>query len=170
VFRALPVHLQEALHKRHLVYIVRVMSVGWTNPGAANWHDTHAIYQVSLMFMWPETTRCENYAVLLPQHVSGTNMPIIRSTINKDHILRAVLTPSCPALHNPGGFPGMATKYRKLLILLLMMGILLPLTSWGNNTAYFVVSSWFFTFTISNVVCAVPPKDEHVLLDTCTGP
>jgi hypothetical protein len=25
------------------------------------------------------------YAVLLPQHVSGTNMPIIRSTINKLH-------------------------------------------------------------------------------------
>jgi hypothetical protein len=25
-----------------------------------------------------ETTRCEKYAVLLPQHVSGTNMPIIR--------------------------------------------------------------------------------------------
>jgi hypothetical protein len=24
------------------------------------------------------------------------------------HILRAVLTPSSPALHNPGGFPGMA--------------------------------------------------------------
>jgi hypothetical protein len=28
MFRALLVHLQEALHKRHLVYCVRVMSVG----------------------------------------------------------------------------------------------------------------------------------------------
>jgi hypothetical protein len=43
------------------------------------------------------------YAVLLPQHVSGT-------------ILGAVLAPSSPALHNPGGFPGMATSKRKLLI------------------------------------------------------
>jgi hypothetical protein len=43
VFRALLAHPQEALHKRHLVYCVRVMSVGYTrigvfhsNPGAAN--------------------------------------------------------------------------------------------------------------------------------------
>jgi hypothetical protein len=28
MFRAKPVHLQEAMHKRHLVYWVRVMSVG----------------------------------------------------------------------------------------------------------------------------------------------
>jgi hypothetical protein len=30
MFRALPAHPQEALHKRHLVYCVRVMSVGCT--------------------------------------------------------------------------------------------------------------------------------------------
>jgi hypothetical protein len=30
VFRALLAHRQEALHKRHLVYCVRVMSVGCT--------------------------------------------------------------------------------------------------------------------------------------------
>jgi hypothetical protein len=54
--RALLAQLQEALHKRHLVYCVRVMSVGCTrirvfhsNPGAANWHKTHAIYQVPLV-------------------------------------------------------------------------------------------------------------------------
>jgi hypothetical protein len=33
-----------------------------------------------------------------------------------------------------------------LLIVLLMMGILVPETCWGNKTAYFVASSWFFAF------------------------
>jgi hypothetical protein len=37
---------QEALNKRHLVYYVRVMSDGCTMIGAANRHNTHAIYQV----------------------------------------------------------------------------------------------------------------------------
>jgi hypothetical protein len=36
MFRALLAHPQEALHKRHLVYCVRVMSAGFTNPDAAN--------------------------------------------------------------------------------------------------------------------------------------
>jgi hypothetical protein len=61
MFRALLVHPQEALHKRHLVYCVRVMTVGcyqgWRGTGvgdtptlaAANWHNTHAIYQVPLV-------------------------------------------------------------------------------------------------------------------------
>jgi hypothetical protein len=35
MFRALLAHSQEALHKRHLVYCVRVMSVGGTRPGVA---------------------------------------------------------------------------------------------------------------------------------------
>jgi hypothetical protein len=44
-FRALLAHLQQALHKRHLVYCVRVMSVGCTRiKVAANCHNTHAIY------------------------------------------------------------------------------------------------------------------------------
>jgi hypothetical protein len=34
MFRALLAYPQEALHKRHLVYCVRVMSVGCTN-----WHN-----------------------------------------------------------------------------------------------------------------------------------
>jgi hypothetical protein len=29
-----------------------------------------------------------------------------------------------------------------------MMGILVPETCWGNKTAYFVASGWFFTFTM----------------------
>jgi hypothetical protein len=33
MFRALLVHPQEVLHKRHLVYCVRVMSVGCTRVG-----------------------------------------------------------------------------------------------------------------------------------------
>jgi hypothetical protein len=35
MFRALLAHPQEAIHKQHLVYCVRVMSVG----GTANWHN-----------------------------------------------------------------------------------------------------------------------------------
>jgi hypothetical protein len=36
MFRALLAHPQEAVHNRHLVYCVRVMSVGCTSIGAAN--------------------------------------------------------------------------------------------------------------------------------------
>jgi hypothetical protein len=36
-----------------------------------------------------------------------------------------------------------------LLTVLLMMGILVPETCWGNKTAYFVASSRFCTFTVS---------------------
>jgi hypothetical protein len=36
MFRALLAHPQEALHKRHLVYCVRVMSVGCTKIEASN--------------------------------------------------------------------------------------------------------------------------------------
>jgi hypothetical protein len=32
-----------------------------------------------------------------------------------------------------------------------MMGILVPETCWGNKTAYFAASSWFFTFTKSKM-------------------
>jgi hypothetical protein len=44
MFRAILAHSQEALHKRHLVYCVRVMF--HCNRGTANWHYTKAIYQV----------------------------------------------------------------------------------------------------------------------------
>jgi hypothetical protein len=97
------------------------------NQQQINRKTPRAVYQDfvrNLMFMWPcivdivkvkKQLDATNYAVLLPQHVSGTNTPIIRSTINKllqllgGHILQIVLTSSSPALHNPGGFPGMAT-------------------------------------------------------------
>jgi hypothetical protein len=34
MFRSLLAHLQEALHKRHLVFRLRIMSVGCTSTGA----------------------------------------------------------------------------------------------------------------------------------------
>jgi hypothetical protein len=50
MFRTLLAHLQEALHQLYLVYCVHVMSVGCTSSTpilvAANWHNTHTIYQV----------------------------------------------------------------------------------------------------------------------------
>jgi hypothetical protein len=49
MFQALLAHPQEAMHKWHFVCCVRIMSVGCTNPGAANWHNMHAIYQVSFV-------------------------------------------------------------------------------------------------------------------------
>jgi hypothetical protein len=39
MFRAILTHLQEVLHRRHLVYFVRVVSVGCT---AANWQHTRS--------------------------------------------------------------------------------------------------------------------------------
>jgi hypothetical protein len=41
MFRALLTHLQEALHKRHLLYAAPGLEFH-SNPGAANWHNTHA--------------------------------------------------------------------------------------------------------------------------------
>jgi hypothetical protein len=49
MFRALLAHPQEALHKLHLVFCLRVMSVDW-NPGAANWHNAHAKYEVQFVY------------------------------------------------------------------------------------------------------------------------
>jgi hypothetical protein len=44
MFRALLAHLKEALQKQHLVYCVSVMRNGGNSkPGAANWHNTHAV-------------------------------------------------------------------------------------------------------------------------------
>jgi hypothetical protein len=51
---------------------------------------------------------------------------------------------------------------RYLLTVLLMMGILVPETCWGNKTAHFVASSWFFTFT-------VPTMHGHVDITTMHG-
>jgi hypothetical protein len=50
MFRTLLAHPQDSLHKRHLVQCVRVRSVGCTTPGAANWHNTHALYQLLLVY------------------------------------------------------------------------------------------------------------------------
>jgi hypothetical protein len=51
MFRALLAHPQEVLHKLHLVYCVRAISVGCGTVAVksqltANWHYTHAIYQM----------------------------------------------------------------------------------------------------------------------------
>jgi hypothetical protein len=45
MFRALRACPQEELHKRHLVYCVRVMS-GGCYQDLSGTHNTHAIYQV----------------------------------------------------------------------------------------------------------------------------
>jgi hypothetical protein len=42
MFRELLAHPQEALHKRHLVYCVRVMSVGCTGTGLELRHQFHS--------------------------------------------------------------------------------------------------------------------------------
>jgi hypothetical protein len=53
MFRTLLANPQEALHKRHLVYCKHVMSVDCarihSNPGAANLHNTHTVYQESFV-------------------------------------------------------------------------------------------------------------------------
>jgi hypothetical protein len=47
MFRSLLAHFQEVLHKQHLVYCVRVMSVGCNNPGAEQSRAEHSRVQQS---------------------------------------------------------------------------------------------------------------------------
>jgi hypothetical protein len=42
MFRALPAHPQEALHKRHLVYCVRIMSVGCDTVATVIYYDARS--------------------------------------------------------------------------------------------------------------------------------
>jgi hypothetical protein len=55
MFQASLAHPQEMQHKHHLVYCVCVMD---SNPGAANGHNTHAVYQVSLVQHMYEVQFC----------------------------------------------------------------------------------------------------------------
>jgi hypothetical protein len=89
------------------------------------------------------------YSILFPQHVSGTNMAIIRSraTSFEQCSLQAAQRYTTQAAFQV--WPPKSGSY--LLIVLLMMGIFVPETCWGNKTAYFVASSWFFTFTMSTM-------------------
>jgi hypothetical protein len=74
MFRALLAHPQEALHKRQLVYCMRVMStqtavgilhacyVSWlhqdfSGTGAAYIHNTHAVYQLLFMQLLPKMSK-----------------------------------------------------------------------------------------------------------------
>jgi hypothetical protein len=103
---------------------------------------------------------------LLPQHVSGTNMSIIRSTISEYLPLLggslATSSEQCSLLaaqHYTTQatfqvWPPKSGRYS--LIVLLMMDILVPETCWGNKTAYCVASSWFLTFT----------KQEYIYFET----
>jgi hypothetical protein len=54
MFQASLAHPLEALHKRHLVYCLHIMSVGCR--GTANWH-THAIYQVPFVQHLPRISK-----------------------------------------------------------------------------------------------------------------
>jgi hypothetical protein len=52
MFRALIAHPQEALHRRHLVYCVHVMSVGCTRieaSGNACYHSVQNVFSSSLL-------------------------------------------------------------------------------------------------------------------------
>jgi hypothetical protein len=82
MFRALPAHLQKALHKQQLVYCVRVRSVGfyqdwssWSstpNLVANNWHNTHARTQT---YIYTDTvSRYTHCALCLIMDVSETPM------------------------------------------------------------------------------------------------
>jgi hypothetical protein len=51
VYRALLAHPQEELNKRYIACVLCLLTAPGldqfhSNPGAANWHNTHAIYQV----------------------------------------------------------------------------------------------------------------------------
>jgi glutathione synthase/RimK-type ligase-like ATP-grasp enzyme len=55
-----------------------------------------------------------------PNQNSGRELCIIRECGPTGHILRAVHTSNSPALHKPGGFPGLATKAELTMVLLVM--------------------------------------------------
>jgi hypothetical protein len=133
---------------------------------------------------------------LLPQHVSGTNMPIVGSTISEylpllgghtwkaARVVRTGLlgvntarrmwpdlgTEQCLLQETERCKTQAAFQVRPpksgsyLLIVLLMMGILVPETCWGNKTAYFVTSSWFFNFTMSTMHGHMNSKVQGLLL------
>jgi hypothetical protein len=54
MFRALLAHPQEALHKRHLVYCVRVMSVGcyqeWSGTGVGDITLHHVVFTIPIYY------------------------------------------------------------------------------------------------------------------------
>jgi hypothetical protein len=86
-------------------------------------------------------------------HTHTTNDPLPRAVTSLTNWLLAK-PPHCNTLHHNTRahyfaylfqvWPPKSGSY--LLIVLLMMGILVPETCWGNKTAYFVASSWSFTF------------------------
>jgi hypothetical protein len=83
---------------------------------------------------------------LLPQHVSGHTWPHPPSSV---HSKKAQCSTTQAAFQV---WP--PKRGRHPLIVLLMMGILVPETCWGNKnckTAYFVASIRFFTFTMSTM-------------------
>jgi hypothetical protein len=102
----------------------------------------------------------------LPQHVSGINMPIIRSTISKylpllvGHTWKAAwvvphwVSWSVHCSEDVARLWPHPKSGRYSLILLLMMGILVPKSVEAiktAKTAYFVAYSRFFTFTVSKM-------------------
>jgi hypothetical protein len=52
MFRALVAHPQEALHKRHLVYCVRVMSVGCTRCSQLHHTEVPTVFAIQVLYYW----------------------------------------------------------------------------------------------------------------------
>jgi hypothetical protein len=84
MFRALLAHLQEAVHKRHLVYCVHVMSVGCTRIGVElqSWCSQYKQY-----------TKCRLCSASWRWASSARNMyrPLILSKLNKKCITLVLL-------------------------------------------------------------------------------
>jgi hypothetical protein len=63
MFRVLLAHPQEALNKRHLVYCVRMMSVGCGTVAVkqqschSHWHYTHVMYQMPFAQRQPRMSK-----------------------------------------------------------------------------------------------------------------
>jgi hypothetical protein len=80
----------------------------------------------SVITQWKVKNQPKKYVVLLPQHVSGTNKPIIRNTISNFRFRWPYLE--------------IYTKWWAL-VLSCSGG-----ACWGNKTTYLVASGWFLNF------------------------
>jgi hypothetical protein len=185
MFRALLAHPQEALHKWHLVYCVRVMSVGFPMIGAADWHNTHAIYQVPIHTKCP--TRCNtNILILLQDHYTCFETRQTKEIYQYKNIKRKLHKTNATIWYNK-------TCWQYVVPVVVNCSYCTPDDGYGKYAKHVKWScskikilvlhlvGHFVCVYIENdarnhepkipsAVCVAPPEVEQAMLETCSGP